>query len=132
MGKMNKSSELIKLIAKITECAPAENPVCRNEYKKLFSLLKEDFYKELNESSYPQTPDADKSFSHLLADINTACTFYEITQKPLIIFAGECTNSLFLQLKSVLFNDGGLPCPQRPLTFPLSSNFWSALSWVPS
>ena len=68
-------------------------------------MLKEDFYKELNESSYPQTPDADKSFSHLLADINTACTFYEITQKPLIIFAGECTNSLFLQLKSVLFND---------------------------
>ena len=66
MEKMNKSSELIKLIAKITEFAPTENSVCRNEYKKLFSLLKEDFYKELNESSYPQTPDADKSFSHLL------------------------------------------------------------------
>lgn len=102
---MNKSSELIKLLAKITEISSVETSFCQEKYKDLFYLLKEDFYKDLNESSYPQTPDVDRSFSHLLSDIKTACTFYEVTSKPLIMFAGECTNSLFFQLKSVLFND---------------------------
>ena len=49
---MNKSSELIKLLAKITEISSVETSFCQEKYKDLFYLLKEDFYTRFSPSLY--------------------------------------------------------------------------------